>query len=41
MIARSVCRVLGLGMVSETTTSDHATTDISRLDPFPEGGVPP
>jgi acetate kinase len=41
MIACSVCRVLGLGMASETTTSDHATTDISRLDPFPEGGVPP
>jgi acetate kinase len=41
MIARSVCRALGLGMASEKRNSDHATKYISRLDPFSTGGVPP
>jgi acetate kinase len=41
MIARSVCRVLGLGMASDTLNAEHATTYSSRLDPFSEGGVPP
>jgi acetate kinase len=41
MIARSVCRALGLGMASEKRNSDHATKYISRLDPFSAGGVPP
>jgi acetate kinase len=41
MIARSVCRVLGLGMAGEKENSDHATKYISRLDPFSAGGVPP
>jgi Acetokinase family len=40
MIARSVCRALGLGMASEKRNSDHATKYISRLDPFSAGGVP-
>lgn len=41
MIARSVCRALGLGMASEKGNSDHATKYISRLDPFSAGGAPP
>jgi len=41
MIARSVCRVLGLGMTSENGNSDPATKYISRLDPFSAGRVPP
>jgi len=41
MIARSVCRVLGLGMASKKRNSDHATKYISGLDPFSAGGVPP
>ena len=40
MIARSVCRVLGLGMASETRDSDQATKYVSRLDPFSAGGAP-
>jgi acetate kinase len=34
MIARLVCRALGLGMASEKENSDQATKSISRLDPF-------
>lgn len=34
MVARSVCRALGLGMASEKRNSDHATKYISRLDPY-------
>jgi acetate kinase len=41
MIARSVCRTLGLGMAGEEQDSDHATKYISRLDPPSAGGVPP
>ena len=41
MIARSVCRVLGLGMASKKRNFDHATKYISGLDPFSAGGVPP
>jgi acetate kinase len=41
MIARSVCRVLGLNLASEERNSDHATKHISRPDPFSEGGMPP
>ncbi len=32
MIARSVCRVLGLNLASEERNSDHATKHVSRLD---------
>ena len=39
MIARSVCRALGLGRASEKRNSDHAMKFISRLDPFSAGGV--
>lgn len=39
MIARSVCRALGLGMASEKRNSGHTTTYISRLDPFPASGA--
>jgi hypothetical protein len=38
MIARSVCRALGLGMAREKRNSDHATKYISRLDPFSADG---
>ena len=41
MIARLVCRALGLGMAGEKRNSDHATKCISRLDPFSAGRVPP
>ena len=41
MIARSVCRALGLGMASEKRNSDHARKYISRLDPFSASGVSP
>jgi acetate kinase len=41
MIARSVCRVLGLGRASENQNSEHATKYTSRLDPPSAGGVPP
>jgi acetate kinase len=41
MIARSVCRVLGLNLASEERNSDHATTHVPRLDAFSAGGVPP
>ena len=41
MIARLVCRALGLGMASEKDNSDHATKFISRLDPLSASGVPP
>jgi len=41
MIARSVCRALGLGMAREERDSDHATNYIYRLDPYLAGGVPP
>jgi hypothetical protein len=41
MIARSVCRALGLGRASEKRNSDHAMKFISRLDPFSAGGVRP
>ena len=37
MIARSVCRALGIGMDSEKRNSDHAAKQISRLDPFSVG----
>jgi acetate kinase len=40
MIARSVCRALGLGMAGEKRHSDHAPGYISRLDPFSAGSVP-
>jgi acetate kinase len=40
MIARSVCRVLGFGMASEKSNSDHATKYNSRLDPHSSDGVP-
>jgi len=40
MIARSVCRVLGLGMGCQERKSDHATEYISRLDPFSAGAPP-
>jgi acetate kinase len=40
MIARSVCRALGLGRASENQNSEHATQYISRLDPPAAGGVP-
>jgi hypothetical protein len=40
MIARLLCRALGLGMASERRNSDPATKYISRLDPFSAGGVP-
>jgi hypothetical protein len=33
MIARSVCRALGLGMASEKGNSNRATKTISRLEP--------
>jgi hypothetical protein len=38
MIARSVCRALGLGMASERRNSDPATKYSSWLDPFSTGG---
>jgi acetate kinase len=41
MMARSVCRVLGLGMAGEIMTSEHATTDSARLDPCSERSVSP
>jgi acetate kinase len=41
MIAKMVCRVLGLGMASEKRKSDHSAKYISRQDPFSAGGVPP
>jgi acetate kinase len=41
MIARLVCRALGLGMASEKENSNHATKSISRLDPLSPSGVPP
>jgi acetate kinase len=41
MIARSVCRALGLGRASENRNSEYATKDTSRLDPPSAGGVPP
>ena len=34
MIARSVCRALGLGLASEEGNSDRAAKCTSRLDPF-------
>ena len=39
MIARSVCRTLGLGMAIEKMNSDHAPKYISRLDPFSADGT--
>ena len=41
MIARSVCRILGLGIANNELDSGQATKYISRLDPFPAGGVSP
>jgi acetate kinase len=41
MIARLVCRALGLGMSSEKGNSDHATKSISRLDLLSASGVSP
>lgn len=41
MIARSVCRVLGLALASGTRNSDHAAKYNSRLDPLSADGVPP
>ena len=41
MIARSVCSTLGLGISRDKETSDSATKDISGLDTFWPGGVPP
>ena len=41
MLARSVCRALGLGLASETMNSEQATTYSSRRDPFSERNVPP
>ena len=38
MIARSVCRALGLGMAGERRNSDPATEYSSWLDPFSAGG---
>ncbi|MEO8338641.1 MAG: acetate/propionate family kinase [Nitrospirota bacterium] len=40
-IARSVCRVLGLGLTGKTMNSEHATTCGARRDPCPESRVPP
>jgi acetate kinase len=41
MIARSVCRTLGLGMAGEKRNSDHATKNLSGVDPVSAGGVTP
>ncbi len=41
MIARSVCRTLGLGMAREKRNSDPVTKHVSRLDLFSASGVPP
>jgi len=40
MIARSVCRALGLDLVGEIMNSEHATTYNARLDRFSESNVP-
>ena len=40
MIARSVCRALGLGLPSTTRGSNQFTNDSSPLDPPSQGGVP-
>jgi acetate kinase len=39
MIARSVCRTLGLEMAIEKMNSDHATKYISRVDPYSADGT--
>jgi acetate kinase len=41
MIARSVCRVLGLGAANGERTPAHATKCLSPQDPSSPGGVPP
>jgi len=41
MIARSVCRTLGLGMAGGKQDSDYAMKYISRLDSPSAGGIPP
>jgi acetate kinase len=40
-IARSVCRVLGLGLSGEKGNSDRVTDDGSRPESFAASGVPP